>query len=105
MSLARRTKHCLTALAVVGLTLATVGCTRKAPGPLECEALALRMIGVRDVREAELRGVKPAVDRLTVECLTLPYDAEMLACVRVGRDVRVCSLEMKVRADARRPGD
>jgi hypothetical protein len=85
---------------VVCLAGMLCGCTRKAPGPAECQALSLALVGVDAetaammlrVRHAVDIGVdaetaammlrvQHAVDIFTVDCLTTPYDRQLLQCM------------------------
>jgi hypothetical protein len=68
-----------------------VACQRKAPGPEECHALAVRWVNaVRWGGGAAPRGRRvrfaqedDAVLERTTLCLTTPYDRELVECVRV----------------------
>jgi len=83
--------------ALAGLTLASVGalsCQRKAPGPEECARFAEAVVGAG-------RYISPVIDaqieRQTQECLTRPYDRELLRCVLLTRQARVCLASFRVR--------
>jgi hypothetical protein len=76
--------------AVAGFTLLTVSltsCQRKAPGPEECARFAEAVVGAG-------RYVTPVIaaqiEAQTQECLTRPYDRELLSCVLLTREARVC---------------
>lgn len=78
------------ARAVVGLALFTVSvtsCQRKAPGPEECARFAEAIVGAG-------RYVTPVIaaqiETQTQECLTRPYDRELLSCVLLTRQARAC---------------
>ena len=78
------------ARAVVGVTLLGMGvmsCQRKAPGPEECARFAEVVVGGG-------RYVTPVIaaqiETQTQECLTRPYDRELLRCVLLTRQARVC---------------
>ncbi len=78
------------ARAVIGCTLLGVSvtsCQRKAPGPEECARFAEAVVGAG-------RYVTPVlaaqIERQTQECLTRPYDRELLSCVLLTRQARVC---------------
>jgi hypothetical protein len=79
-------------LALVLLAL-PLGCARKAPGPMECHELALRVAGL-PVPLAPQQRIDPRIQRaleeVTLRCLTTPYDRELLACVRSGLETRGC---------------
>jgi hypothetical protein len=64
--------------------LGVAACTRRAPGPAECERFALQVTGVSDARMLAVPRIKAGVDDWTVRCLTTPYDDELLACVDRG---------------------
>jgi len=85
------------ARAVLGFTLvgATLtGCQRKAPGPEECARFAEAVVGVG-------RYITPVIaaqiETQTQECLTRPYDRELLRCVLLTRQARVCLASFHVR--------
>ncbi len=82
------------------LLLLLTACTRKAPGPAECRQLATRMVGVREARQLEDPRVRSAVDQITVDCLTTPFDRQLLACVESGADARACVLAFRQRRAA-----
>jgi len=85
------------ARAAIGFTLLCVtalGCQRKAPGPEECARFAEAVVGGG-------RYVTPLIDaqieRQTQECLTRPYDRELLSCVLLTRQARRCLSSFYVR--------
>jgi len=76
--------------AAVGIALLAAmatGCQRKAPGPEECAQFAEAVVGAG-------RYVTPVIaaqiERQTQECLTRPYDRELLQCVLLTRQARAC---------------
>ena len=78
------------ARAVIGFTLLGAllpSCERKAPGPEECARFAEAVVGAG-------RYISPVIDaqieRQTQECLTRPYDRELLRCVLLTRQARTC---------------
>lgn len=84
--------------AVVGLTwLSTcaLSCQRKAPGPEECARFAEAVVGAG-------RYVTPVIaaqiETQTQECLTRPYDRELLRCVLLTRQARVCLAGFRARS-------
>ena len=84
--------------ALVGLTLASVGalsCQRKAPGPEECARFAEAVVGAG-------RYITPVIsaqiESQTQECLTRPYDRELLRCVLLTRQARVCLASFRARS-------
>jgi hypothetical protein len=81
----------------VGFTLlgiSALGCQRKAPGPEECARFAEAVVGMG-------RYVTPVmaaqIERQTQECLTRPYDRELLDCVLVTRQARGCLAAFRAR--------
>lgn len=80
----------------VGASVATTGCARKAPGPEECHALALRWASTERGRLSHRYGdfvIEPTVDRVlerTNECLTTPYDRELVTCIVGGGSPKAC---------------
>ncbi len=82
---------------LLAAALLSIGCGRKAPGPDECQRLAARLLRIDDERLLRDPRVKQAFDRVTVECLTTPFDRKLVACVERGGDARVCVAEMAAR--------
>jgi hypothetical protein len=80
---------------VLGATLlGTAGCERRAPGPDECHALAVRWIlaehGGGRLGPRTIVVPESLVLERTTECLTTPYDRELLQCVTSGVAPRSC---------------
>jgi hypothetical protein len=73
------------------------GCEREAPGPIECRQFALSAVGVTRREQLAAPHVNQKVEELTRECLTEPYDRELLRCYRLGAPARACQYEFKVR--------
>jgi len=93
------------ARALVGLTLLGVsasGCQRKAPGPEECARFAEAVVGVG-------RYITPVmaaqIETQTQECLTRPYDRELLDCVLVTRQARGCLAAFRARSASLHDGN
>lgn len=88
------------------LLLCLTGCARKLPGPDECRAFALAELGVRPGVTAVVLEVEPRLalraEDLTRECLTVPYDYELLDCLGKGGSKRLCSRDFEARHIARR---
>lgn len=79
-----------------------LSCHRKAPGPDECRAFALKMFRLGS--EEELRGrtrkelaLRDQLDALTRECLVLPYDRQLLRCVEETGGAPMCRAEFNRR--------
>ncbi len=91
------------ALVVALLALvAGVGCRGNLPTGADCETLALAAVRVRTPRDLEDARVLRAVQKITLECVTTPYDREMVECVRRRSDYPSCAVEFKVRSVAPR---
>lgn len=94
----------------ISLALGLLGCQRRAPGPDECEAFAEAVVAdavnhaVADSpllrSEALARQVQLRIDQETQECLTRPYDRELLLCVLATKQARVCLSEFRRRKGA-----
>jgi hypothetical protein len=83
--------------AIFGLMLFALGatsCQRKAPGPEECARFAEAVVGAG-------RYITPVIaaqiESQTQECLTRPYDRELLRCVLLTRQARVCLASFRAR--------
>jgi hypothetical protein len=86
-------------LAVLTLSLATTACARKAPGPEECRRFAHRTSGVSPLELARAPQLRERVDELIRQCLTTPYDRELLGCVEQTGRLRACTLDFEQRRD------
>lgn len=77
-------------LRVVGLMLvasSALSCRRKAPGPEECARFAEAIVaGDRYITPV----IAAQIETQTRECLTRPYDRELLECVLLTRQARPC---------------
>ena len=81
------------ASAIAGLALlsaALLGCERKAPGPEECARFAQAMAGAPRTSPWLTPEVAAAIEEETRQCLTVPYDYELLNCVLRTRQSRAC---------------
>jgi len=76
------------------LLAVAVSCQRKAPGPEECARFAEAVVGAG-------RYITPVIaaqiETQTQECLTRPYDRELLRCVLLTRQARVCLASFRAR--------
>jgi hypothetical protein len=81
---------------IVLAALQSSGCGRKAPGPEECHALALQLelgAAARMPRHQRVRASVVSEDAIlerTTECLTTPYDRELVGCVTAGASPALC---------------
>ncbi len=89
-------------LAMAGLLLPSllVTCQRKAPGPYACHRFALQALGVPDGAELTPQAYA-AIDELTRECITTPYDRALLRCVDDGLPPRRCLADFQLRSGRR----
>lgn len=78
----------------------SVGCRGKLPTGGECETLALAAVRVRTPRDLDDARILRAVQKITLECITTPYDREMVECVRRTSDYQGCAVRFKARASA-----
>jgi len=70
-------------------------CQRKAPGPEECARFAEAVVGV----DRYITPVMAAqIEAQTRECLTRPYDRELLNCVILTRRARPCLAAFQARS-------
>jgi hypothetical protein len=93
---------CLVVLLLVGLD----GCARRAPGPEECHELALAWVLGPRARAMQSfgRAAEEAILDRTTECLTTPYDRELVQCVTTGVPARRCVGAFESRRRALRVG-
>lgn len=80
------------------------GCTRRLPGPAECRAFALASLGVEPNTPASTLAPHPRIsqraEELTRECLTTPWDYQLLNCLQNGGSTRVCMVGFRARHGA-----
>lgn len=83
------------------LLLCLASCSRKLPGPAECRAFALATLGVRPGTPAVNLEVEPRLalraEDLTRECLTTPYDYELMQCLGQGGGRKLCARAFEAR--------
>jgi hypothetical protein len=85
------------ARAAVGFILlgaAATSCQRKAPGPEECARFAEAVVGSRRYLNPVIAA---QIESQTQECLTRPYDRELLNCVLLTRQARGCLASFRAR--------
>jgi hypothetical protein len=85
-------------IALTLLCAALCGCERKAPGPDECERfaeMAARMSTDSPLLTPELQA---QIDEETRQCLTKPYDRELLACVETTHQAHRCLASFRQRS-------
>jgi len=96
MSKARSLPSTAGILLLIGASV--LSCQRKAPGPEECARFAEAV--VRPIQEP-LPVMLQHIELTTQECLTRPYDREMLQCVLGTRNARLCLIEFHRRKGQR----
>lgn len=80
----------------------SLGCQPKLPGPLECEKMAVRGMGV-SLREIDGSALAAnVVTVVTQSCITTPFDHEAVRCVELGHGLRRCSGELAQRSPSRK---
>jgi hypothetical protein len=83
------------------LFLCLSSCARQLPGPLECRAFALSSVGVDPSIPATLLRQDPRLearaDEVTRQCLTTPWDRQLLRCLDSGGCSRVCLSRFEAR--------
>lgn len=87
------------------VALLTLACQRKAPGPEECRAFAYRAVGVTRAEQLRRPDVRDSVNELTQNCLTTPFDRELLQCVQLTGRLRACKLSFDARRNAGNSGE
>ncbi|HEX4341416.1 MAG TPA: hypothetical protein VH062_36155 [Polyangiaceae bacterium] len=87
-------RRCAASTLAALLFVFATGCERRAPGPDECHELAVAW--VLGVHSAQLQGhqlgdaAEQAILERTTDCLTTPYDKELVQCVTIGSSPRTC---------------
>ncbi len=93
MRQARKLSSCLL-LVLLGATL--LGCQRQAPGPDECARFAEAVVtdayggGGLDADNQVPLQIRVHIEQETQECLTRPYDRQLLQCVLATHQARAC---------------
>ena len=93
----------MAARAVLALAFAVAAlpaCARKAPGPDECERFATTVVTQHAPAAVVTLEMQAQIEEETRNCLTRPYDRELLACVLSTNRGRAC-LEMFRRRSGR----
>jgi len=88
---------CKLARAVIGFMLLGVSapsCQRKAPGPDECARFAEAVVGANRYIDPLIAA---QIETQTQECLTRPYDRELLNCVLLTHQARACLASFRAR--------
>jgi hypothetical protein len=84
------------------LLLLLGGCARKLPGPDECRAFALAAVGVEPGTPASAlvnhQRLAQRADEVTRECLTVPWDYQLLNCLQNGGSSRLCLASFRARS-------
>ena len=78
---------------------ALLGCERKAPGPEECQRfaeMAARMSTDSPLLTPELQA---QIDEETRQCLTKPYDRQLLRCVETTHQAHGCLTSFRLRSE------
>ncbi|MEO6602351.1 MAG: hypothetical protein ABIQ16_20890 [Polyangiaceae bacterium] len=79
------------ALLVLSLACASwLGCERKAPDPEECARFAATVVTQNAPVAVLTLEMRAQIEAETRNCLTRPYDRELLDCVLVTNRGRVC---------------
>lgn len=85
------------------LLVGVLGCERKAPNQEECLDFALHMLRITDARVLSVPLVRDQLDELVVQCLTTPFDKQLLACPERRVSPRSCLIEFQDRDRVRHP--
>jgi hypothetical protein len=76
-------------------------CARKLPGPDECRAFALASVGVKPGTPASALDAVPMLaekaEEITRQCLTTPYDYELMNCLIQGGGQKLCARAFQAR--------
>jgi hypothetical protein len=88
------------ALVLIGISL-LVACERKAPGPAECRTFAHAALGITRPSDLLVPGAAERVGELTRDCLTTPFDRDLLRCVQETGRARRCVQDFERRRLAR----
>ncbi|MDQ2643382.1 MAG: hypothetical protein M3020_06195 [Myxococcota bacterium] len=67
-----------------------LGCQRKAPGPEECQTFAMAALGASRIQDLALVGAGEKYQELVRECLTTPFDRQLVQCMQLTGRARSC---------------
>jgi hypothetical protein len=82
----------------LALAALLVACQRKAPGPEECRRFAVQALGIPAGAKAISPQAYSALEELTRQCITTPFDRELVRCVDDGHPARRCLASYEDRA-------
>jgi hypothetical protein len=86
-----RSRCCARPALVLSLVCAALlACERKAPGPDECARFAQAVVLQHAVAPILTLEMQAQIEQETHNCLTRPYDRELLNCVLVTGRARPC---------------
>lgn len=88
------------ALVLLGLLL-PAACERRLPGPDECRSFAHSVVGVTHPNDLLVPGAAERVGELTRDCLTRPFDRDLLRCVSETGRARLCLADFERRRRTR----
>ena len=88
--LSRRHGFARAALALLLACAPLLGCQRKAPGPEECALFASTVVLQHAPVGVVTLEMQAQIEEETRNCLTRPYDRELLDCVLVTNRGRAC---------------
>jgi len=97
----RMRSFALTALGLTWLGASLLGCERKAPGPEECARFARTVVSRAAGDPRLMPQLQAQVDAETRQCLTRPYDRELLNCVLVRNNATACLDSFRLRTRRR----
>jgi hypothetical protein len=86
-----------TFIALTLLSTALGGCERKAPGPEECQRFAEMAAHLSTDSPLLTPELQAQIDEETRQCLTKPYDRELLACVETTQQAHGCLASFRQR--------
>lgn len=78
--------------------LSLSGCERKAPSIEQCQQMAARLLGVTDRRMLRSPEIRAKFEQVAFECLTTPYDRDLVRCLASSADKQMCVIEFRQRS-------
>ncbi|HEY4156975.1 MAG TPA: hypothetical protein VGM29_02715 [Polyangiaceae bacterium] len=89
----RRALLCFAFLCILALP----SCERKAPGPFDCQNFAEKVLGAERGDPRLTPIAEQRLDDLTLQCLTTPYDRQLIECVQRTGLGHACFVEFRRR--------
>lgn len=79
------------------------GCESQLPSPLECESMAITVLGRTPLQVSNSPAARRWVAKMANACLTTPFDRDAVRCLEEQRNLPYCMKELALRAPELEP--